>query len=58
MSAVYCYTGKQDDITEEKDQVLTVVKDLYLLKANSCSDLLMWNIFVFEFATKLKTRVF
>ena len=34
--AVYCYTGKRGDFAEEKDQVLTVVKDLYLLRANNC----------------------
>jgi hypothetical protein len=33
---MYCYTGKQGDFTERKDQVLAVVETLYLLKANSC----------------------
>jgi len=54
---MYCYTGKQGDFTEGRDQVLTAVKDLHLLKANTCWDLQMWDISVFETATKLKTRV-
>jgi hypothetical protein len=34
---MYCYTGKQGDFTDEKDQVLAVVKKtLYLLNANNC----------------------